>query len=228
MAYLGAMVSVIWLVILVVLAGCQPRGDPARPAVRPAATQTEAGTVQTGQSAPAARPPATQAALGTAGTVQPPPAAQTQAAQVVRVIDGDTIVVDVEGRQRTVRYIGVNTPESVTPGRPVECFGKEASARNEELVTGKQIRLEKDVSETDRFGRALRYVWIGDDLVNARLVAEGYAQAATFPPDVHYADLLRRLEAEAREAKRGMWGVCDTRERKKRTLPEQHANHPGG
>jgi micrococcal nuclease len=129
---------------------------------------------------------------------------------VLRAIDGDTIEVQLEGRRARVRYIGINTPESVAPDRPIECFGKEAAARNRELVEGQRVRLEKDVSETDRFGRLLRYVWIQGELINARLVAEGYAQVSTFPPDVRYAEQLQSLQSEARASQRGSWGVCLT------------------
>lgn len=127
-------------------------------------------------------------------------------ARVVRVVDGDTIRVTFGGREHAVRYIGVDTPESVDPRRPVQPLGKEASARNKELVEGKTVRLEKDVSETDRFGRLLRYVYVDDQMVNATLVQEGYARAVSYPPDVKHQELFRRLEREAREAKRGLWG----------------------
>lgn len=125
---------------------------------------------------------------------------------VVRVVDGDTIRVSLEGKEVPVRYIGIDTPESVDPRRPVERMGKEASERNRALVEGKRVRLEKDVSETDRFGRLLRYVWVEERMVNAVLVEEGYAEAVSFPPDVKYQELFSRLEREARDAQRGLWG----------------------
>src|SRR3989344_5448521 len=102
-------------------------------------------------------------------------------ATVVSVVDGDTI--KIEGGE-IVRYIGVDTPETVDPRRPIECFGKEASGKNKQLVQGKVVELEKDVSERDRYGRLLRYIWIGDTMVNEVLVREGFARVATFPPDV--------------------------------------------
>jgi micrococcal nuclease len=127
---------------------------------------------------------------------------------VVRVVDGDTIVVRLDGAQQRVRYVGVNTPESVDPRRPVQCFGKEAAARNRALVEGKTVWLEKDVSDADQFGRLLRYVSVDGVLVNAALVREGYARSVTYPPDVGRADELRALEREARDAGRGLWGGC--------------------
>jgi len=132
-------------------------------------------------------------------------------ATVTRVVDGDTIEVEIEGQQFKVRYIGIDTPESVDPRTPVECFGKEASQRNRELVEGQTVGLEKDISNTDGFGRLLRYVWLDGRLVNARLVSEGYALAATYPPDVRYSELFAQLQGEAREAGLGLWGAaCET------------------
>jgi micrococcal nuclease len=127
---------------------------------------------------------------------------------VVRAVDGDTIVVRLDGREQRVRYIGVNTPESVDPRREVQCFGKEAAERNRALVAGKVVGLEKDVSETDQYGRLLRYVAVDGVLVNAELIRDGYARSTTYPPDVRYAERFRALEREAREARRGLWGKC--------------------
>lgn len=133
--------------------------------------------------------------------------------RVARVIDGDTI--ELEGGTR-VRYIGINAPETVDPRKPVECFGVEASKKNRELVEGKSVRLKKDVSETDKYGRLLRYVWVGDPstssgqatFVNLELVREGYAAVSTYPPDVKYAGAFVEAEREAREAGSGLWGAC--------------------
>ena len=144
-------------------------------------------------------------------TGSPTPSGLEQAV-VVNVVDGDTIDVLLGGEERRVRYIGVDTPETVDPRRPVGCFGAEAGARNRELVDGKTVGLERDVSETDDFGRLLRYVWLGGEMVNAQLVEEGYATAATFPPDVKYAQLFASLQVEARERDRGLWGACVTPE----------------
>jgi len=127
-------------------------------------------------------------------------------AQVSRVIDGDTIEVNIGGNPYTVRYIGIDTPETVHPTIGEEPYGKEATAKNRELVEGKIVKLEKDVSETDKYGRLLRYVYVGDVFVNAELVKQGYAQVATYPPDVRYQDLFIQLQREAREAGRGLWG----------------------
>jgi micrococcal nuclease len=142
----------------------------------------------------------------------PPPGTGTRTrARVTRVVDGDTIDVSIANQTFRVRYIGVNTPETVDPGSPVECYGPEASAFNKSLVEGKVVELEKDVSETDRFGRLLRYVYVGGTFVNAELIKQGYAQVNTFPPDVKYTEMFRQLEQEARTARRGLWGAgCQT------------------
>jgi len=130
---------------------------------------------------------------------------QFETAIVERVVDGDTIVLDTG---ETVRYIGIDTPETVDPRREVQCFGKEASEKNKELVLGKKVRLEKDVSDTDRYGRILRYVYISDVLINEQLVREGFALSSSYPPDVKYQERFDMAEREARENNRGLWGEC--------------------
>jgi micrococcal nuclease len=128
---------------------------------------------------------------------------------VTRVVDGDTIRVEIAGEEFRLRYIGIDTPETVDPRRPVQCFGQEASERNRQLVEGQVVGLEKDISDVDSFDRLLRYVWVGDQMVNATLVEEGYALASTYPPDVRYSDLFASLQAQARQNESGLWGpVC--------------------
>lgn len=141
------------------------------------------------------------------------PQVKSTPARVIRVIDGDTI--EIEGNTK-IRYIGIDTPETKHPIKKIQCFGKEALSKNKELVEGKTIRMEKDVSETDRYGRLLRYVWLVDDnataeaglFVNDYLVREGYAHASTFPPDVAYAKQFGEAQKEARENNRGLWNLC--------------------
>ena len=146
-----------------------------------------------------------------AGSPQQTVRAGLTPATVTRVTDGDTIRVEIDGEEFRVRYIGIDTPETVDPRRPVECFGKEASERNRQLVDGQTVGLEKDVSETDSFGRLLRYIWVGDQMINATLVEEGYALASTYPPDVKYSQLFASLQAQARDNGRGLWGaVCNS------------------
>lgn len=128
--------------------------------------------------------------------------AQQETFKVAHVVDGDTIKLS---NDQVVRYIGIDTPETVDPRKPVQCFGKEASDKNRELVEGKEVRLEKDVSETDKYGRILRYVYIGDTFVNDYLVRNGYAHSSSYPPDVKYQDQFRKAEEEARNNKRGLW-----------------------
>jgi micrococcal nuclease len=131
-----------------------------------------------------------------------------QTARVVRVIDGDTILVDLNGREERVRYIGVDTPETVAQDRPVGCFGPEASRKNKELVEGKSVELERDVSDRDRFDRLLRYVYVDGVMINAELLQQGYGTSVTFPPDVRENSRFRALEREARQARRGLWSAC--------------------
>lgn len=124
---------------------------------------------------------------------------------VKRVIDGDTIEIDTGEK---VRYIGINTPETVDPRKPVECFGKEAATKNKELVEGKLVQLEKDVSDKDQYGRLLRYVYINNVMINDLLVREGFANVSTYPPDVKYAAKFLESEKYARENKLGFWAKC--------------------
>jgi micrococcal nuclease len=133
---------------------------------------------------------------------------------VVTVVDGDTIDVLVAGKPTRVRYIGINTPETVHPTRGAECFGTEASAKNKALVAGQWVELEKDVSETDKYGRLLRYVYVNNVMVNEALVAEGYANVSTYPPDVRHTERFRAAEAAARSAGKGLWGTgCEVYQR---------------
>ncbi|MFC1960778.1 thermonuclease family protein [Chloroflexota bacterium] len=134
----------------------------------------------------------------------PPPANSTptaevvgETARVVRVIDGDTIDVDLDGQRYRVRYIGINTPE-----RDEACY-QDATDANVDWVAGQTVTLVKDVSETDPYDRLLRYVYVGDTFVNEALVRDGYAEAVQYPPDTSNADLFNRLEREARSAGRG-------------------------
>ena len=125
----------------------------------------------------------------------PPP----ETATVTRVIDGDTIVIDTG---HSVRYIGIDTPE-VHP--ELEAYGMEAWKVNCQLVEGKEVRLERDVSDTDKYGRLLRYVYADNIFINAELVRQGLAEAKAYPPDTKYQKYLEGLEAAAIETGRGMW-----------------------
>jgi micrococcal nuclease len=142
---------------------------------------------------------ATLLAMATAG------AGQTLTATVVRVVDGDTIRVDLGGHTEKVRYIGMDTPEIHHPTRGEEPGGRAATAVNRRLVEGKTVRLELDVRQRDRYGRLLAYVYVGEMMVNAELVRLGYAQVMTVPPNVKHASLFVTLQREAREAGRGLW-----------------------
>lgn len=120
-------------------------------------------------------------------------------ARVTQVIDGDTIVIANGSR---VRYIGIDCPEL----HPLpEAWATEAWQANRELVSGKTVRLEQDISPTDRYGRLLRYVYVDDVFVNAELARRGLARARAYPPDTKYQSYLEEKEMEAREAGRGIW-----------------------
>ena len=137
--------------------------------------------------------------------VAPPAAAGWIDGSVVRVVDGDTIDVQLADRVEKIRYIGVNAPEIHHPIRGEEPGGREAAEANRRLVAGRHVRLELDVRTRDRYGRLLAYVWAGDTMVNAELVRLGYAQVMTVPPNVKYQHLFVKLQREARDAHRGLW-----------------------
>ena len=138
------------------------------------------------------------------------PIHQTTKAKVVRVVDGDTIVVAFGGKQYKVRYIGMDSPETVDPNSPVQWMGSQATAANTALVGGATVFLEKDVSEVDRYDRLLRYVWLADGatwtLVNLELVRQGVASAKSYPPDTAYDELYQAAEGDARSVAVGLWG----------------------
>jgi micrococcal nuclease len=138
-------------------------------------------------------------------------AGSTQTARVLRVVDGDTILVTVHGAKERVRYIGMDTPETVKPGAPVGCFGKKASAENKRLVAGRDVRLVADAEARDRYGRMLAYVYRASDglFVNAELVRHGYATPLSIAPNVRYAARFRTLARAARRDGRGLWSACE-------------------
>lgn len=144
--------------------------------------------------------------IGSPAAIAEPAVNQPTFSLVSRAIDGDTIELSSGDR---VRYIGMDAPETVDPRKPVQCFGVEAAKRNRELVEGKSVRLEKDMSERDKYGRLLRYVFLADGtFVNLELVKEGYATAFTYPPDVKYSGEFVKAEADARAANLGLWKKC--------------------
>jgi micrococcal nuclease len=132
---------------------------------------------------------------------------------VVRAVDGDTIIVEGDGgRIEDVRLLGIDTPETVDPRRPVGCYGPEASAYTKHLVTGRTVTLRYDRELHDRYGRFLAYVWLTGPrpvFVNAELVRRGYARSYPFPPNTAHATLFAALERSAAVAGRGLWHACE-------------------
>jgi micrococcal nuclease len=139
--------------------------------------------------------------LATPGDAQ----SRTLIGQVIRVVDGDTIHVRLGDHIEKVRYIGMNAPELHHPTKGVEPLAREAMEANRKLVQGQTVRLELDVQERDRYGRLLAYVYVGDTMINAELVAQGYAQVMTIPPNVKHQDEFLKLQREARALQLGLW-----------------------
>ena len=167
--------------------------------VSPLTTLRPAATVQPVVTAtPSARPTAERLA----------PTGPTEEADVVRIIDGDTIEVDLDGDRYRVRYVGINAPEW---NAGIDHLARAATEANRDLVRDERVTLEQDVSDTDRFGRLLRHVWLdtpqGWVLVNLELVRAGFAYANTYRPDVSRDDLYAAAESEARAAGRGVWAA---------------------
>jgi micrococcal nuclease len=135
-----------------------------------------------------------------------PPASAV--AYVIRAVDGDTIEVDLGGHAEDVRYIGVDTPETVKPDTPVQCFGPQASHFNHALVEHRRVRLVFGVERRDVYGRLLAYVYLDGRFVNAELIRRGLARTLTIPPNDRFAGRLKRLEMGAARAGRGLWGAC--------------------
>lgn len=129
---------------------------------------------------------------------------------VEAVVDGDTIKV----KGQSIRYIGVDTPETKHPQKPVECFGLEAAGKNKELVLGKKVYMEGDTLDRDRNGRPLRYVWLENGIfVNELLINDGYGKADINYGKLKYGDKFLRAEDEAKTRKLGLWGACDVKEK---------------
>jgi len=145
--------------------------------------------------------------------------------KVVRAIDGDTI--EIEGGQK-VRYIGIDTPETSDPRKPIQCFGKESADKNRELVEGKKVYLEKDISETDKYGRLLRYVYIDNIFINDYLVRQGFAYSSSYPPDIKYQDQFVNAQDEAMRGSSGLWDICSGSVDKSASSQPQAVSGPNG
>jgi micrococcal nuclease len=133
---------------------------------------------------------------------------RSASAYVLRAVDGDTIEVLLDGEREDVRYIGIDTPETVKPDTPVQCFGPQAHRFNARLVTHRRVRLVFGVERRDVYGRLLAYVYLGHRFVNAELARRGLARTLTIPPDDRFAKRFGRLQAAAARAGRGLWGAC--------------------
>jgi micrococcal nuclease len=184
------------------------------PSAQPAETE-EAEPTATEEVEPTAVPEPTAVseppAVPEPTAVPEPPeqaAPDRQAAQVVDVVDGDTLKVLLDGQEETIRLIGVDTPESVHPQKPVECFGREASALAQELAANQAVQLEADPTQdrVDRYGRLLRYVYLpGDTLLNWELIYQGYGFEYTYAVPYAYQAEFQQAERDARANQRGLW-----------------------
>jgi micrococcal nuclease len=146
---------------------------------------------------------------GESGDRRGEPNGKSVDATVVRVVDGDTAEMELaSGKGEDVRFIGVDTPESVAPGEPVECFGKKASRFTTQLIEGEEVTLRFGAERRDGYDRLLAYVYLDGRFVNAELVRLGYARTLEIAPNVDHAEQLARLQQAAANAGRGLWGTC--------------------
>ncbi|KYH30571.1 thermonuclease precursor [Moorella mulderi DSM 14980] len=208
-------IILLFFTLSLILAGCG--SDASSGSVRQQASGIPAGAV------PQQAAPKTSENTGRQDTLAAGDAVKVVPATVISVAGGDTLHVKINGREEKVRLIGVNTPEIAHPdlGIKEEPYGKEAAAYTQKRLAGKQVYLELDVGERDKYGRMLAYVWLekpANDseaevrakMYNAELLLNGYAQVMTVPPNVKYADLFVKLQREAREAGKGLWGAAVT------------------
>jgi endonuclease YncB( thermonuclease family) len=197
-------------VAVLALSACAPVTRSAPPVSTPVVLASPRGSTPASDAASPRRHRPTGG--GTGGQApdagQGEPGVPGDPAVVISTVDGDTIHVRYRGRTLDVRLIGVDTPETVDPSQPVQCFGEAASRFTAHRLTGRPIHLEFDAERRDRYGRTLAYVWLGGSLFNRRLVARGYATVSTYPPDVRYVRRFEAAQRAARAAHRGLWQAC--------------------
>lgn len=131
---------------------------------------------------------------------------------VTRVVDGDTIKINLAGKTETVRLLGIDTPETVDPRKPVQCYGKEASDHLNTLLSGKSVQLETDDSQgkRDKYDRLLAYIWLGGKLINQQMVSDGFAFEYTYNLPYKYQQQFNEAQNSARSQNLGLWGkICD-------------------
>ncbi len=224
----------LWLIcIVLLLAGCSPAAsapasDAAQPSVAATANSSDQATGDRSQPKSKANKTSRKAAA--------PARSNKRAAvyySVVEVVDGDTIKIARDGRTETLRLIGLDTPETKDPRRPVQCFGEEASARAKKLLSGKKIRITQDPTQDtrDKYGRMLVYVWTEDGtLYNYRMILDGYAHEYTYDVPYQQQARFKKAEAQARQAGRGFWSpkTCggDTKQPAERGAESQPAKPP--
>lgn len=231
---IGAMLITFLLIALLMtslLSGCSSSPTAPQPAAPPNQSQqqtpVEPTTEQTDHDE-------TESITQIGGVTEPTSIIQLVQTKVTSVTDGDTVKVTLDGKTETVRLIGVDTPETVHPTKPVEPYGPEASEFAKANLNGKTVWLEFDAQERDQYGRLLAYVWVNypssDDetsvrerMFNAWLLDGGYAKVATYPPNVKYVDYFTAIQAEVRDAKIGVWATPIVTEPEPEPEPEPEA-----
>ena len=221
--------SLFYFSVILAAFGGEVQEQPIQPPTQPDTVQqvepspdTEPDTINEPATAlsntPVKPPTPTVPSSVTTPKTEPVATIMTTQVKVVTVVDGDTIKVSLAGKTESIRLIGVDTPETVHPSKPVEPYGPEASQYTKTNLEGKTIWLEFDVEERDRYGRLLAYAWLNKPLsdskteaqtsmFNALLLLNGYAQISTYPPNVKYVDYFTQFQEEARNTGRGLWDL---------------------
>jgi micrococcal nuclease len=205
--------TAIALLLLVSLASCD-EGERALSRVqRPNGKPDGQGgqrerTRVTEKKRPKRRPPINKAKKSLRPSKERRKTSRGPRAYVARVIDGDTIEVILQGVETDLRLIGFDTPETVHPSEPVECFGRAASDYTRNALEGRTVTLEFDVEKTDRYERTLAYVWTDGSLFNETILREGFAAVSTYPPNVRYVERFLDAQRSARNDERGLWRRC--------------------
>ncbi|WP_391558258.1 thermonuclease family protein [Robertmurraya sp.] len=202
-------ISLAAVVAISILSGCSGSSQPASNNVKSVESQTKTSTEDLAKKKAEEEVVQTQ-------VEKAPVVAETKSevvsnlipAKVVRVVDGDTMEVSYDGKQETIRLLLVDTPETKHPDKPVQPFGPEASSFAKKTLEDKDVKLEIDVSERDKYGRLLCYLWVGDKMFNEMLLEKGLARVAyVIPPNVKYVDQYRETQKKAQQSGIGIWSI---------------------
>jgi micrococcal nuclease len=208
----SAVFSITSLVFLVMFGGATDANEAAEQKQQAALVAQSQPVVEEAQTTPETDAESNSVPAEVVPVVEEPKKVE-ETYEVVKVVDGDTLSLNMNGKTEVLRLIGMDTPETVDPRKPVQCFAKEASTKAKEMLTGKRVRVEADPSqgELDKYNRLLRYIFLEDGtFYNKLMIEDGFAHEYTYNIPYKYQSEFKEAETRAREGKRGFWGdVCD-------------------